>query len=145
VGVGVVEEFADSVPIGTGSVAKGLSLRFAERRNEDVADVVHGGGLLGRDGLGFDGFLKIGLNLADIGFIKILAGQRREMTGGSLGVYGTMQGLEVGGAETLMVGVGGKSAVAAVGEGEAAERRVGIVYALARHRTSLACGQATDK
>ena len=133
VSVGVVEEFADGVPVRACSLAKGLGLRFAERGDEQVANVVHCAGLAGTDGLGFDGFLKISLDLADIEFIKIFPGERGKMTGRRLGVRGTMQGVEVGGAKTLMVGLGGESAVAAVGKGEAAEGKVGVVLALARH------------
>ena len=132
-GVAVVEDFSDGVPGGAPSVAKGFFIRCVESGDEDVADVSDGGGLLGRDGSGCDSFLKIVLNRADIAFIKMFPGKSREMTGGRLGVCGTMQGVEVGGAEALMIALGELRAVAAVGKGKAAEGKGGIVCALARH------------
>jgi hypothetical protein len=131
VGVRVVEEFADGVPVAAASSAESFGLGVTYAADQDVADVAHRGGSAGRDGLGVDRVWKIGQNLFDVRLIEIFPGERREMASGILGFAGAVQGLVVRGTETIPLGRGGVSAVAAVGEGEAAEGEVWRVFSFA--------------
>jgi hypothetical protein len=135
--VGIVEEFADGVPVGTGTLAELRCFRVTDAGEEDVADVAHRGGFAGGNGLGCDGFLEIAEDLKDVHLVEMFESKWREMAGGILGVGQAVQGLEMGWAEAIAV-VGGVSAVAAIGEGETAEGKFGRVAALAGHRESIA-------
>jgi hypothetical protein len=141
----VLEELADGVPVGASAFEECLGFHLTKTGDERVADVIHGGGFFGRDGLRVYGLWKIRENLKVVGPIKMFPGKRREMTRGTFGAGGAIHGVEVGQAKTVTLGIGGESAVAAVGQGEAAEGRARRIGALTGHGGSLAHVQYTYK
>src|SRR5208282_362468 len=117
VGVRVVEELADGVPIAARAFAERFGLGVAHAPDQDVADVAHRAGSAGRDGLGVNRVRKIGQNLLDVRLFEIFPGERREMAGGILGLAGMKQRLVVRGAKAITLGMGRVSAMAAIGKG----------------------------
>jgi len=74
-GVAVVEEFTDGVPVGSCALAESSFFGRSETGEKDLANVGHGGCFVGRNGLGCHRSLETAYDLKNFRLVERIGGE----------------------------------------------------------------------
>lgn len=141
----IVEELRDETPFEVVGIWILFATGQAGTLEQEIAEMGHDAGFFRREGAVGEGQGE--LFQEALNFFRGDEGTGRSgKFAGEIGrARAAMRGVRVGVAEAVAMRMGGLGAAAVVLEGEAAERQVRGVVALARHGGSIAKIQSTDK